>query len=202
MKFHALPTFAAVALAQQVLESQSFGHKDRVSENGQQVQHWRVLGDHHGMPEILSDHIIMTPPWPAYRQSALWAEQPMAYGQWTTDVEFRVSGPETGKSELTIWYTKGNQVHIGTKSLYTVERFEGLAILIDREGSAGQIRAFLNDGRTSYASHPHVESLPFGHCDYQYRNLGRLSKLTIQQDASGFQITIDGNPCFRANSVC
>ena len=201
MKLLTISAFATLAVAQRVLEQLSFGHKDKISQDGQHLLGWRILGDHEWSPELLSDRIVVTPPWPHYRSSALWTEQPMLHDQWTADIEFRVTGPDHGEGTLNIWYTKENQNHIRAKSVYTVEKFEGLAVLIDRVGTKGEIRAFLNDGTVNYASHPHVEALPFGHCSYEYRNLGRPSKLSLQQDSSGFQITIDGQPCFRSTSV-
>ena len=66
---------------------------------------------------------------------------------------------------------------------------------------AGSIRGFLNDGTTDFKNQPHLESLAFGHCDYSYRNLGRPSKLQLKQDSSGFEVNVDGNPCFRSDIV-
>ena len=52
-----------------------------------------------------------------------------------------------------------------------------------------------------FKNHHHVESLSFGHCDYSYRNLGRPSKVQMKQDNSGFEVSVDGNSCFRSDKV-
>jgi mannose-binding lectin 1 len=66
---------------------------------------------------------------------------------------------------------------------------------------AGTIRGFLNDGITEYKSHHSVDSLAFGHCSYSYRNLGRPSRLKINQNNQNFQVTIDGNLCFESTKI-
>lgn len=66
---------------------------------------------------------------------------------------------------------------------------------------AGTIRGFLNDGSTHYKSHHSVDSLAFGHCSYSYRNLGRPSRLKINQNDRNFQVTIDDNLCFESTKI-
>ena len=66
---------------------------------------------------------------------------------------------------------------------------------------AGTIRGFLNDGSTDYKSHHSVDSLAFGHCSYSYRNLGRPSRLKINQNNQNFRVTIDGNLCFESTKI-
>lgn len=63
------------------------------------------------------------------------------------------------------------------------------------------IRGFLNDGSTDYKSHHIVDSLAFGHCIYSYRNLGRPSRLKINQNNQNFQVSIDGNLCFESTKI-
>jgi mannose-binding lectin 1 len=54
------------------------------------------------------------------------------------DVDFRATGPERGGGNLQIWYAKNGQVEVGTSSIYTVGRFDGLALVIDQyAGSVG-----------------------------------------------------------------
>ena len=69
------------------------------------------------------------------------------------------------------------------------------------EIQGGGIRGFLNDGTTSFKGHQHLEQVAFGHCDYSYRNLGRPTRLQLQQDSTGFEVTVDGRRCFRSDDV-
>ena len=52
-------------------------------------------------------------------------------------MKFRATGPEHGGGNLQIWYTKENQVQIGSSSLYTVDKFQGLVLVVDMHG--GQV---------------------------------------------------------------
>ena len=193
---------AALSSAQQILESASFGHKDgRVSPNLHAIPAWYLSGN---VPaKIHSDRVVFTPPHPGGRQAAAWTELRVPYAEWQAEVAFRASGPDHGSGNLQIWYAKENWEQIGSNSIYTVGKFEGLAIVIDQQGGkGGGIRGFLNDGTTDFKNHHHLESLAFGHCDYAYRNLGRPSLLKIKQDSQGFEVIIDGRQCFRSNEVC
>ena len=53
---------------------------------------------------------------------------------WTVDLEFRATGPEHGGGNFQVWYTKESQGHIGSNSLYTIGRFQGLVLSIDMHG--------------------------------------------------------------------
>lgn len=118
------------------------------------------------------------------------------------DLEFRATGPEHGGGNLQLWYTKENQAQLGANSVYTVNKFEGLVVVADMYGGrGGSIRAFLNDGSIDFANHHHLEAMAFGHCDYPYRNLGRPSKITLQQDSTGFEVKVDNQRCFRSDEV-
>jgi mannose-binding lectin 1 len=66
---------------------------------------------------------------------------------------------------------------------------------------AGFIRGFLNDGSTEYKSHHNIDSLAFGHCEYPYRNLGRPSRISIQQSAEKFRVEVDGQLCFESPKI-
>ncbi|MCJ1286333.1 hypothetical protein MMC26_005678 [Xylographa opegraphella] len=150
----------------------------------------------------MTDKIILTPPYPGNKRGSLWTDVKVSQREWIADFEFRVTGPEHGGGNLQLWYTKEGRPGIGTSSVYTVEKFEGLVLVIDMYGGqAGSIRGFLNDGTTDFKNHHHLESLAFGHCDYSYRNLGRPSKLQLKQDSSGFEVNVDGNLCFRSDKV-
>lgn len=103
---------------------------------------------------------------------------------------------------MQLWYVKDGQNVVGTSSIYTVGKFDGLVLVIDQyAGSAGYIRGFLNDGSTDYKSHHSIDSLAFGHCEYAFRNLGRPSRLAIQQSSGDFKVTVDGHLCFESNKV-
>ena len=193
---------ATVALAQQqLLDSASFGHRDgRISPNLHAVPAWHLSGT--APPMIHSDRIMLTPPYPGNKNAAAWTDVRLPYPEWQAELAFRASGTDRGGGNLQLWYTKENQEQIGANSVYTVGKFEGLAIVVDAQGGkGGGIRGFLNDGTTDYKSHHHLEALAFGHCDYTYRNLGRPSLLKVKQDGAGFEVTIDGRQCFRSDDV-
>lgn len=60
----------------------------------------------------------------------------------------------------------------------------------------------MNDGSFDYKTHPAVDSLAFGHCDFSYRNLGRPSTIQIRQDTHYFEVVIDHRQCFFTDKVC
>lgn len=60
----------------------------------------------------------------------------------------------------------------------------------------------MNDGSVDYKTHPAVDSLAFGHCDFSYRNLGRSSTIQIRQDTHHFEVVIDHRQCFFTDKVC
>ncbi len=57
------------------------------------------------------------------------------------DFEFRATGPERGGGNLQIWYTREGQAHVGTSSIYTVGKFDGLVLVVDTYG--GRVRITL-----------------------------------------------------------
>lgn len=121
---------------------------------------------------------------------------------WTSEVSFRASGQERGSGNLQIWYVSGGREVIESNSVYTVSNFDGLVLTVDQYGGkGGMLRGFLNDGSTSYKDHHSVDSLAFGHCDFNYRNLGEYSRVRITNDAHGFKVDIDDKPCFSTNEV-
>ena len=188
------------AVAQKVIEELSFGHKQPISPNSFSIPGWSILGEGH-VPQILSDKVVMTPPAGGNKRGALWAEKKTTLKEWIADFDFRVGGQDRGGGNLQLWYVKDGSSKVSTGSLYTTSKFEGLVIVIDSIGGTQKIRGFLNDGNTDYKSHHTVESLAFGHCDYNYRNLGRPSKLQIKSGASGLSLTIDGTACFSTPKV-
>ena len=55
--------------------------------------------------------------------------------EWIANFDFRATGPEYGGGNLQIWYTREGEAGIGSSSVYTVGKFEGLAIVIDMYGN-------------------------------------------------------------------
>ncbi|KAH7348344.1 concanavalin A-like lectin/glucanase domain-containing protein [Rhexocercosporidium sp. MPI-PUGE-AT-0058] len=193
--------FFAYAQASYLHNDLSFGHQDRISPNLRAIPSWHLIGKP-DPPEILSNKLVLTPPAPGNQRAAVWSEKVLQHQYWTVDLDFRATGPERAGGNLQMWYVKDGLNVVGTSSIYTVGRFDGLALVVDQyAGSAGYIRGFLNDGSTDYASHHSVDSLAFGHCEYSYRNLGRPSRVAVQQSSNGFKVSVDGNLCFESNKV-
>ncbi|KAL1969740.1 hypothetical protein VTN77DRAFT_8293 [Rasamsonia byssochlamydoides] len=191
----------AAANAQSVIESSSFGYDRRISPSTDSIPGWRIRGEGH-TPQILSDKLILTPPYPGNARGSAWAESAFFLPEWTAEFHFRASGPERGGGNLQLWYVKDGQANIGASSIYTVGKFDGFALTVDSHGGrGGSIRGFLNDGTTDYKSHTNVDSLAFGHCAYPYRNLGRPSIVRIKQTRSNFEVTVDNKLCFQTNKV-
>jgi lectin, mannose-binding 1 len=200
---------AASALARdsqpEVDEDLSFGLRDQIwgsSHDHNNVPGWHLIGDQGHNPDILSDRIILTPPHYGNRRGAIWADRPETYPSWTAEFEFRVSGAERGSGNLQLWYAKDGQQDIGTSSIYTVGKFDGLALVISQYGGhGGSIRGFLNDGQTSYKDHYHVDRLAFGQCDFSYRNLGHFTHISMKQTHDAFEVEVDNRPCFKTHKV-
>ncbi|KAK4970471.1 hypothetical protein LTR66_011572 [Elasticomyces elasticus] len=195
-----LLAMAASTQAQHIIESLSFGHKSPISPDSRAISGWQLSGEKH-QPHVLSDRIVLTPPVPGNTRGALWAESSSEYPEWVIDFEFRASGEERGSGNLQVWFAKDGQGNVGLNSVYTVGKFDGLALVIDQYGGrGGGIRGFLNDGTTSYKDHHNVDSLAFGHCDYSYRNLGRPSHLRVTNGAT-FKVEIDERICFESGNI-
>ncbi|KAJ5366393.1 hypothetical protein N7541_000334 [Penicillium brevicompactum] len=196
-----LALFAAGATSQ-IIESSSFGTGKTISPNRDHtIPGWTVGGEGH-QPNLLSDKVILTPPYPGNTRGSLWAQSPVVQSEWTAEFQFRASGPERAGGILQLWYTKDGQARIGTSSIYTVGPFDGFALVVDTHGGrGGSVRGFLNDGTTDYKSHNSPDTLAFGHCDYSYRNLGRPSVFKIKHTNSILEVTIDDQPCFSTNKV-
>lgn len=194
-----LSLLLAASSTAQVIDNISFGQNDRISPNGRGLPGWSVLSENN-QPQLLSDRIILTPPVPAGTRGALWADNAVTAREWTADFEFRANGQDQGSGNLQLWLTKDKK-QVETNSVYTVEKFDGLAIVIDQYGgNGGSIRGFLNDGTQNFKSHASVEALAFGHCDYRYRNLGRTSKLRVTSQ-NGLTVSIDDRVCFSTNRI-
>lgn len=186
--------------AQSYVDQMSFGHKQGISPNSFAIPGWSMLGEGH-VPQLLSDKVILTPPYGGNKKGALWTENKNSLPNWQSEFEFRVGATDRGSGSLQLWYAKDGSSSVSTNSIYSVGKFDGLALVIDTTGGVQKIRGFLNDGSTEYRSHSNVDSLAFGHCDYAYRNLGRPSRLVLKSTTSGVDISIDDKPCFTTSSA-
>jgi lectin, mannose-binding 1 len=194
--------FASTSFAQSLLSDLSFGQTSPIAEDGANIPGFSVLGEGH-VPRLMSDRLILTPPHPGNKRGAVWADKKNTAADWTVDLEFRAGGPERAGGNLQLWYVASGKETISLSSIYTVRKFDGLALVVDTHGgSSGSIRGFLNDGTKDHRNDPNVDALAFGHCDYAYRNLGRPSKLTLKSSPSaGLQVLIDNGPCFNSNKI-
>ncbi|KAH7144559.1 concanavalin A-like lectin/glucanase domain-containing protein [Dactylonectria estremocensis] len=189
---------ASLSQAQYLISELSFGHAGRISpaESRGQIPNF-VLQGAPQMPEVLSNRIILTPLAPGNQRGAVWSQQSLQRSQWIADVDFRANGPDRGGGNLNVWLVRGGPGTVGSSSIYTVGKFDGFALVLDKQGSQGGIiRGYLNDGTTDYSSKQRVEELAFGHCPYAYRNLGRPSQIKLRQTSSSFRVEIDGQLCF------
>lgn len=154
------------------------------------------------LPELLSNKLILTPPAPGNQRGAVWSDNTLKNSHWILDVEFRANGPERGGGNLNIWVVRDGAHDVGSASVYTAGRFEGLALVIDGHGGyGGMLRGFLNDGSTDYRSQHNVDQLSFGHCSLNYRNLGRPSQVKLRHTDTSFRVEVDGNTCFESDKV-
>lgn len=188
------------SLAQSYVEEMSFGHKQGISPNSFAIPGWTMLGEGH-VPQLLSDKVILTPPYGGNKKGALWTENKNSLQHWQADFEFRVGATDRGSGSLQLWYVRDGDKAVGPGSIYTVGKFDGLALVIDTVGGVQKVRGFLNDGNTEYRTHSNVDSLAFGHCDYAYRNLGRPSRLRLISTSVGIEVLVDDKPCFRTSSA-
>ena len=189
-----------LVLAQDIAKDFSFGHEKGISPNSFGIPGWTILGEGH-VPQLLSDKVILTPPYGDNKRGALWTEQKSQLQEWTAQLDFRAGGPDRASGNMALWYAADGAKAVSTSSIYTVGKFEGLALVIDTASGTQKIRGFLNDGTTDYRSHPNVDSLAFGHCDYNYRNLGRASSLLLRATASSLEVLIDDKACFSTPKV-
>ncbi|KPI39959.1 uncharacterized protein AB675_11354 [Cyphellophora attinorum] len=190
------------ALAQDPIENFSFGHKGgSISPSSFTIPGFSLLGVEY-MPQLLSDKVVMTPPFGGNKRGALWTENKNTLPDWKADFRFRVAVTDQGSGSLQLWYAADGKDKVGTASVASVSRFDGLAILIDTVNGKQKIRGFLNDGSKDYKSEANIDALAFGHCDYTYRNRGDPSVLTIKSSSlGGLDVSIDGQPCFSTESI-
>lgn len=196
----ATTTYAQNLQVQNPVEDLSFGHKSTLSPNSFAIPGWSMLGEGH-VPQLLSDRVILTPPYGGNKRGALWSENKLTLQDWQVDLKFRAGATDRGSGNLQIWYAQDGEKTVSTSNIYEVGKWEGLAIVVDTVGGVQKIRGFLNDGSTHYKNHGNVDSLAFGHCDYVYRNLGRPSHIIVRSTSSGMLVQVDGRHCFTTDKV-
>lgn len=153
-------------------------------------------------PQLLSDRLILTPVAPGNQRGAVWAKTALTRIAWEAEIEFRASGDERGGGNINFWLVRNGAHDVGSNSIYTVGKFDGLGLVIDAHGgSGGMVRGFLNDGKVDYAHHHTIDQLAFGHCQYSYRNRGLPTHITLRQTHAAFQVDVDGHTCFHTNKV-
>ena len=186
---------------EQVIDSISFGHDGQISSFSESILRWSFSGENYE-PQVMSDRLILTPPYPGNCKGAMWTQETVDIEDWTVDLNFRATGPGRGGGSLQLWYAKDSQISHVPKTLYTVTDFDGLLIVIDQYGGrGGSIRGYLNDGTINYKENLAVDTLAFGRCDYPYRNLGRLSNIRIAHNSGFFKVSVDGQECFKTDKV-
>ncbi|KAF4120310.1 lectin, mannose-binding 1 [Geosmithia morbida] len=194
-----------MAQAQQVLISElSFGYEGRINQGDSrgQIPNFALQGSSYGQPQLLSNKVILTPVAPGNQRASIWSEKTLDEPAWVADVDLRATGPERGGGNFNIWLARDGKASVGDKSIYTVGKFEGLALVIDAHGgSGGMLRGFLNDGSVDFGARSSVDELAFGHCAYSYRNLGRPSQVKLSQSRDMFRVEIDGRLCFQSDKV-
>lgn len=195
-----------VARAEYLVEHLSFGEKNgqNISPDYRQIPYWYIQGVDDYRPQVLSDRVILTPPYPGGKRGALWTEHTLHYSpDWTAELDFRATGLERGGGNLQLWYVKKSQAHEPPNSLYTSPKFDGMVIVIDQyDGHGGSVRGFLNDGTIDIKSHPNPDTLAFGKCDHAYRNRGFLSSLKLHHTDGFLEVTVDGERCFKTDKAC
>ena len=131
---------AAPAQALALFEASSFGSSGKISPNGQDIPGWQISGEGQ-VPQLLSDKVVLTPPHPGNVRGALWANSNVREGDWIAELEFRASGPDKGSGNLQLWYARDGQASIGSSSLYTIGKFDGLVLVVDQYGGKVRLEA-------------------------------------------------------------
>lgn len=185
-----------------VEEDLSYGNHNNIwTKDHRHIKGWSLSGEGY-TPELLSDRIILTPPYPGNKRGAIWADHVETHDEWEAEFEFRATGPERGSGNIQFWFVKDPQHDVGLASIYTVGHFDGLVLTIGQYDGHGTLRAFLNDRSVSFKDHHHVDQLSFASCDFNYRNLGRFSHIMVKQTPYTFEVEIDHISCFRTHKVC
>ena len=170
----------------------------RIENSAGSIPNFRLAGT--PAPQLLSNKVVLTPPGIGSARASIWSSTTLEHRSWVADVEFRATGPDRAGGNLNIWLVRDGSAAVGTASIYSVAKFDGLALVVNSQGgSAGMVRGFLSDGSIDYSARGGVDERAFGHCQYAYRNLGRPSQIKLRQNAKGFGVEIDGKPCFHTD---
>jgi mannose-binding lectin 1 len=186
-----------------VVNDLTFGDKSIIwAEDHRQITGWSISGEGY-TPELYSDRVVLTPPWPSSRRGAIWADHGEPESEWEAEFEFRANGAENGNGHLQFWYVRNDSSsnHVGTSSIYTAGKFDGVAVVVSQVANKGTLRVFLNDGSFAFKDHHNVDQLSFGQCDFDYRNLGKFSKIRVEQTYWTFKVEVDGKKCIDSYSV-
>jgi mannose-binding lectin 1 len=184
-----------------IIEDLTFGaHGSIWTKDHRHITGWTISGEGY-QPELMSDRIILTPPYPGNKRGSIWAQHAETHDEWEAEFEFRATGPERGSGNLQLWFARDPERDIKHSSIYTVGHFDGLVLTIGQYGGHGTLRAFLNDGSVSFKDHHHVDQLSFASCDFNYRNLGYFSHVMVKQTPYTFEVEIDHVNCFRTHKV-
>ncbi|KDN70876.1 putative legume-like lectin family protein [Colletotrichum sublineola] len=193
---------ASLTQAQYLINELSFGYSGSISPNNDGHVPNFVLQGQPTQPEVLSNKVILTPVAPGNQRGSIWSTQKLMHDKFIADIDFRANGPERAGGNLNIWLTRGGSADVGMSSVYTAPRFDGLVLVIDGHGgTGGMVRGFLNDHSTDYKAQSDISALAFGHCQYNYRNLGRPSQIKLRQTDHAFKVEIDGRLCFETDKV-
>lgn len=192
-----LTVLASTASANFFTDKHSFGLYNPISHDNK-IPEWQANGEGHNI-QVLSDRVILTPPYPGNTRGSLWGDIMADTPEWNAELEFRASGQDGGSGSLQVWYVADKKA-VGFNNVNTVHHFDGLVVVVDQYGhTGGKVRAFLNDGTKDFSREP-VDSLVFGSCDFAYRNLGRPSKIKLMHQ-DGLKVTVDDRDCFQTDRV-
>lgn len=184
------------------VEALSWGTHGKVwAKDHRHIQGWTLHGEGGYHPELHSDRIILTPPYPGNQRGGVWSEKVEQDEEWETEFKFRASGPDRGSGLFQMWYAATPLEDIKLASLYTVGKFDGLLLAIGQYQGKGSVRAFLNDKSVNFKDHHHVDNLAFASCDLNYKNTGHFIKVKVRQTAWTFEVEIDDRHCFQTHKV-
>ncbi|WPH04882.1 Hypothetical protein R9X50_00777900 [Acrodontium crateriforme] len=193
-----LAVLASTVTANYFTDKHSFGLYTPISQDNRNIPEWQANGEGHNI-QVLSDRVILTPPYPGNTRGSLWGDAMADTPEWAAELEFRASGQDGGSGSLQVWYVADKKA-VGLNSVNTVHHFDGLAIVVDQYGhTGGKVRAFLNDGTKDF-SRERIDSLVFGSCDFAYRNRGWPSRIKITHQ-DGLKVTVDDRDCFQTDRV-
>jgi lectin, mannose-binding 1 len=182
-------------------EDLTFGAHEAIwAKDHRHIAGWAISGEGFN-PELHSDRVILTPPYPGSKRGGIWSERMEVDDEWEAEFQFRASGPDRGSGLFQMWYAAEPEHDVNLASLYTVGKFDGLMLAIGMYGGQGRLRAFLNDKSISFKDYHHVDQLAFASCDLNYRNTGHFIHVRLRQTQWTFDVEVDHKPCFQTQKV-